>query len=357
VKTAAILVLGSPAPAYSFLASDNGQASGCSGDIAGIPLSCIEILGASILQRTMQRFADADVDSFTILADASLLKVVKLANVMPGWLVKVNSFQGDADVWPAIERSLQIDFANEINNVFLIKLGAYAEFDPNAVLQFAQNNNDQAAVRVYDTLGSVGIWLFKQSANLEAAAKEFQNQGQDSSMKTYFFDGYVNRLSRMQDLRRFVMDVFQSRCSAYPQGNEVRPGVWIDDGAQVHKQARIVPPAYIGKNTRVGPASLITRSSSIERDCNVDYGTVVEDSCVLAGTYIGTGLDVTHSVVCGNMLIHLNQNLVMEINDEILIGPNVTSRLRGVFRRHDKKAVAKHKDEHPTHWKGFYENR
>jgi hypothetical protein len=303
----------------------------------------------------MQRFSDAGVDSFTILADASLLKVIKLASVMPGWLVKINSFQGDADVWPTIERSLQSDFANKTSNIFLVKLGAYAEFDPIAISMFAESN-DHSALRVHDQLGSVGTWLVNQSANLEAVAKEFQNRGQDSSIKTHFFDGYVNRLSRMQDLRRFVIDVFQSQCSAHPQGKEIRAGVWIDDGAQVHKQARIVPPAYIGKNSRVGPASLITRSSSIERDCNVDYGTVIEDSSVLASTYIGTGLDVTHSVVCGNMLVHLNQNLVMEINDEILIGTNTTSRLRDVFRRQEKKALSirsAKKDEHQTHWKGI----
>lgn len=355
MKTAAILVLGSPAPAYSFLASEDRQASGCPGDIAGIPLSCIEILGASILQRTMQRFADTGVDSFTILADASLLKVIKLANVMPGWMVKINSFQSEADVWPAIERSIQSDFANQIDNVFLVKLGAYAEFDPDIVLSFAANN-DSSALRVHDQLGSIGTWLLNQSANLENLGKEFQNLGQDASVKTYFFDGYVNRLVRMQDLRRFVTDVFQSRCSAHPEGNEVRAGVWIDNGAQVHKQARIVPPAYIGKNSRVGPASLITRSSSVERDCNVDYGTVIEDSTVLPNTYIGTGLDVAHSVVCGNMLVHLDQNLVMEINDEILIGTNVTSRLRDVFRRQEKKVLSikpVKKDEHPTHLKGI----
>lgn len=355
MKTAAILVLGSPAPAYNFLASDDSQAAGCPGDIAGIPLSCIEILGASILQRTMQRFAEAGVDSFTILADASLLKVIKLANVMPGWLVKINSFQGEAEVWPSIEHSLKNDFENEISNVFLVKLGAYAEFDPNAVVEFAGSNH-HSAVRVHDRLGAIGTWLLNQSADLESAGKEFQNRGQDASIKTYFLEGYVNRLSRMHDLRRFVVDVFLSRCSAQPQGTEIKAGVWIDDGAQVHKQARIVPPAYIGKNTRIGPASLITRSSSIERDCNVDYGTVLEDSSVLAGTYIGTGLDVTHSVVCGNMLVHLNQNLVMEINDEILIGANVTSRLREVFRRQDKKAPSIKsikKDEHQTHWKGI----
>src|SRR5262249_2796526 len=149
------------------------------------------------------------------------LKVIKLANVMPGWLVKINSFRNEADVWTVIENSLQNDFSNQASNVFLVKLGAYAEFDPATVLQFAENN-DLAAVRINDRLGSVGTWLLNQSANLEGVAKEFQNCGQDVSIKTYFLDGYVNRLSRMHDLRRFVTDVFYSRCEARPQGNEVK---------------------------------------------------------------------------------------------------------------------------------------
>jgi len=303
----------------------------------------------------MQRFADAGVNSFSILADASLLKVIKLANVLPGWMVKINSFQGESDVWPAIERSVKNSFADRVNNVFLVKLGAYAEFDPNEVLQFS-NDNDHATVRINDRLGSVGTWLSsaEESAKITSLSREFQGRGQDSSIKTYFFDGYVNRLSRMHDLRRFVADVFLSRCTARPQGAEIKAGVWVDDDAEVHRQARIVPPAYIGKNTKVGPASLITRSSSIERDCSVDYGTVIEDSSILAGTYIGTGLDVAHSVVCGNMLAHLHQNLVMEINDEILIGSNVSPRLRKVFRRQGKaikNSVAK--NEHQTYWKGI----
>ena len=206
-------------------------------------------------------------------------------------------------------------------------------------------------------LGSVGTWLLNQTANLEGAAKEFQNRpragfvGQNVFIRWLCKPAVTNAGSSAVCDGRFSVAVFKPA-----PGKEIRAGVWVDDGAQVHKQARIVPPAYIGKNSRIGPASLITRSSSIERDCNVDYGTVIEDSTVLANTYIGTGLDVTHSVVCGNMLVHLNQNLVMEINDEILIGNNVTSRLREVFRRHEKKDLnigSVKKDEHQTHWKGI----
>jgi hypothetical protein len=301
----------------------------------------------------MQRFAEAGITSFTIVADASLLKTNKLSvNVQPGWLVKINSFQGQSEIWPTVEACIANTFTYQAENTFLVRLCTYTEFHPEEVLQFSVANNS-ASVRIHDRFGSVGTWLLNsgQATNL---AKEFQGKAQELSIKTYFQDGYVNRLSGMRDLRRFVTDMFLSRCEARPQGCEVRSGVWIDDGAEVHKQARVVPPAYIGKNTTLGPASLVTRSSSVERDCNVEYGTVIEDSSILAGTYIGTGLDVIHSVVYGNTLVHLHQNMAMEITDEILIGPIVSSRLRKIFCRQNQLVTSgATEDEHRTHWKGM----
>jgi NDP-sugar pyrophosphorylase family protein len=352
VSTAAILLI-EPRPLTRHVADSGSGASETSEITPGVPLPCIEVLGASALQRTMQRFADAGINSFTILADASLLKANKLlANVQPGWLVKINSFHGQSESWPATEACIENVFANQIKSVFLVRLGAYAEFHAEEILQFSDANSS-ASVRIHDRLGSIGAWLLKPDQTTNGDM-EFQGKGIETSFKTYFLDGYVNRLSNMRDLRRFVLDMFLSRCTARPHGEEVRPGIWIDDGAELHKQARVVPPAYIGKNTKLGPTSLVTRSSSVERDCNVEYGTVIEDSSILAGTYIGTGLDVIHSVVQGNTLVHLHQNTAMEINDEILIGANVSSRLRKIFSRENQLVTTSSEKQEPrTQWKGM----
>ena len=332
MSTAAILLVEARALARNV-------ADGLTSEIAhSIPLPCVEILGSSVLQRTMQRFAAAGISSFTIVADTSLLKANKLpVNVQPGWLVKINSFQKQSEIWPTVEACAANALANRAKNIFLVHLGAYAEFHPEQILRFSEANHS-VSVRIQDRFGLVGTWLLnpEHAAKIESIAGEFQGKLQVPSIKTYFLDDYVNRLSGMRDLRRFVIDMFLSRCEARPQGNEIRSGFWIDEGAEVHKQARVVPPAYIGKNTKLGPASLITRSSSVERDCSVEYGTVIEDSSILAATYIGTGLDVMHSVVYGNTLVHLHQNTAMEINDEILIGTNVSSRLRKVFSRQNQ---------------------
>src|SRR5262249_36054005 len=100
---------------------------------------------------------------------------------------------------------------------------------------------------------------------------------------------------------------------------EVRPGVWIEESAVVDRGARVVGPAYVGPHVRVSASSVITRSSNLEHGSQVDYGTIVEDASVLAGTYLGVGLDVTHAVVRGSSLADLRRNHQIEISDAKLL--------------------------------------
>ena len=53
----------------------------------------------------------------------------------------------------------------------------------------------------------------------------------------------------------------------------------------------------------------------------MDYGTVVEDSSILAGTYIGIGLDLSHSIAHGTHLAHLNHDVMLEITDPTVVRP------------------------------------
>jgi hypothetical protein len=53
----------------------------------------------------------------------------------------------------------------------------------------------------------------------------------------------------------------------------------------------------------------------------------VTDSCVLAGTYLGMGLNVVHSIVGPHRLFHLDRNIGMEISDSRLIGRRLTTPL------------------------------
>ena len=103
------------------------------------------------------------------------------------------------------------------------------------------------------------------------------------------------------------------RCSIAPAGREIKPGVWIDEGARLHKTARLVAPSYIGCNTRVQPGAVITRCSNLERNCNVGEGSLVSDATLLPHTMIGRGLDVSTALVEGNDFIDLGRNMSLRI--------------------------------------------
>ena len=118
------------------------------------------------------------------------------------------------------------------------------------------------------------------------------------------------------------------------QRTEVRPGVWLDEGSEIHRRARVVAPAYIGCASKVRADALITRLSDIERDCCIDCGTVVEDTSVLANTTIGICLDLCHAVVSGNILLNLEREVLIEISDSrVLRSTNAGRRLARGARR------------------------
>jgi NDP-sugar pyrophosphorylase family protein len=90
----------------------------------------------------------------------------------------------------------------------------------------------------------------------------------------------------------------------------------------VHRDARIVAPAFIGRGSRIGEQCLITRASNVESNCQIDYGTVVEDSSILSNSYVGIGLDLSHSMVDGNTLLNLERGVTLEIADPCVVRPN-----------------------------------
>jgi NDP-sugar pyrophosphorylase family protein len=67
---------------------------------------------------------------------------------------------------------------------------------------------------------------------------------------------------------------------------------------------------------------LITRCSNVESGCQIDYGTVVEDSSILSNSYVGIGLDLSHSIVDGSNLLNLERGVTLEIADPCVIRLN-----------------------------------
>jgi carbonic anhydrase/acetyltransferase-like protein (isoleucine patch superfamily) len=126
-------------------------------------------------------------------------------------------------------------------------------------------------------------------------------------------------LANPRDFRKLAIDAFLGRSSLRPAGREVKPGVWLDNGARVHKGARLVAPCYVGRDTRVHAGAVITRCSNLERNCEVGQGSLVSDASLLPHTMCGKGLDISTAIVDRLDFIDLGRNVIVHIEDPNLI--------------------------------------
>ena len=282
----------------------------------GTPLVCVEVLGRSVVGRLIEQLRSAGVDTISVFADATVAALQ--AGIHSSAKITVRATE---DSWAAAQKEVAYNETSE--STLVVRASAYVEFDLEDMLQFHREQG-RGVTRAFGSDGPLDMWIVDQSRTTES--EDLQSVLRASSPARYTVRGYVNRLEHPRDLRRLVGDGLTSRCRLRPLGSEIRPGVWIDDGAQVHRDARVVAPAYIGRGAKVEAQCLITRCSNVESNCHVDYGTVVEDSSILTNTYVGIGLDLSHSVVEGNNLLNLERNVTLEIADPCVIRQNRVAR-------------------------------
>ena len=278
-------------------------------------LSCIEILGQSLLDRKVARLRKAGVQAFSVIGGPDLSSLASHRDL------EVTIATRPTERWSAAQRAIIAHRSKGFDLVLMVGVGAYMEVNIADAVRFHRAHG-KPLTQLEDNQGSLDFWVVDSSWFSTAASGctlPFRYGEFPGLPVACRVSGYVNRLQEARDLRRLALDAFLSRCEITPRGKEVRPGIWIDDGARVHKTARLVAPLYVGRSARVGPSAVITRFSNLERRTQVGAGTVVESSTILPYTVLGSGLEVSGAVVDGSRFVDLQRNIALQIEDPRLI--------------------------------------
>jgi NDP-sugar pyrophosphorylase family protein len=305
--------------------ANNREAVGQNGSQASWlaqPLGCVDIMGRPMVERTIEHLLHAGVEKIKVLASTEVFRSC------PSLAKRFDKVEIDTvnDPGAAANETLRTYIDQGIEHSFVLSGDLYAETD---LLDFVYFHREakKGVTRAFDHEGPLDLWVV-DCANYSRfdLEKAGATHGDGAS---YFIAGYVQRLLHPRDLRTIIADSLRGVCAMRPCGEEVRSGIWVGEGAAIDRRARIVAPAYIGPRTKVREDALITRCSSIERDCYIDYGTIVEDSTVLANTRVGIWLDVRHAVASGNKLMSLKHDVLLEISDSNVM------RFNGTLPKHE----------------------
>ena len=285
--------------------------------LGGVPLALLPVLGRPVILHLVDHLLRFGIDGVAAISETVPAPYGRGAQ-RPGvrWVQSGNY----GNVWRAAEAAFNELAQAGTDLVLALRVGAYAELDFEQLVQFHLDQRNRVTA-VEDSDGPLDIFVISASRRNDAA---YMFRHKLASFRSpcgrFRFSGYTNRLRHAGDLRRLASDSFAGKTHILPAGSQIKPGVWVEDGARIHHGARILAPAFVGAHSKVRAAVVLTRGAVIEHHCQIDCGTVVEDASVLPYTYLGAGLDLSHAVAGFRRVIHLHRNVAVEINDPKLVG-------------------------------------
>jgi NDP-sugar pyrophosphorylase family protein len=316
----ALLLIGNPDPLDTVASSADTES------FSGLPLSLLPVLGKPLLHRFADRLKKAGVESIAVINTGQCSSPLVEDARRSDFKWKDVSAQ---QAWREAEEQFDEFVHSGADLVLLVRLGAYAEVEIDPLIQFHLDQRNHVTQVAKDD-GALELFVLSSSRRNDAA---FLMRNKLAKMrvaaKPFMTRGYVNRLQNAADFRRLTLDSFSLRTSIQPMGEQVRPGIWIATAARVHRSARLVAPCYIGPYSKVRKGALITRGSSVEHHSVIDCGSVVEASTLLPLSYLGAGLDLTHSILGNKRIVSVKYGAELEVQDESLVAAvPATSALR-----------------------------
>jgi hypothetical protein len=283
--------------------------------LLGTPVANWDLLGKTILGRTVERLRVLGIDHVSVIAEDTIREEGTLqASPVQGQHHDRIAF------WSTWDRVVVQYLNRGMQTLLLARLGPYLELDIADLLRF-HHESPQQLTQVYRNENALDL-VVVDAAQLRQGAGSIRARLSAllPNRRRYTFSGYFNPLTHARDFRRLVRESLLGRCAIRPVGEERAPSIWIGEGARVERSAKIFPPAFVGQSSYIGASCTITGASAIERNCGIDCGTIVEDSCIFPATYVGMGLSVRQSLVGPGRMFHLGRDVEVEMRDPRLIG-------------------------------------
>ena len=276
--------------------------------LTNVPDAKLEILGKSLLDRNISRLREAGIESTSVIAESSAL-----TQLLPTRSATSNDF---ISAW---EKAIGEYVRQGVDTLLLLRTSTYTDLDYNELLSF-HSERRAGLTQVYAADTSVDVAVV--NANLLRESEHAYRTTLSNlipDQEHFYYHGYINRLRKPKDFRRLTEDGLTGKSSLHPVGTQVGQGIWFGDGVEVDDSCAISGPAFIGSNSRIAACVSITGGSAIERNCEIDCGTTVDQSWILQETYVGLGLTVRGSIVSNQKMFNLERKTELPINDPRLI--------------------------------------
>lgn len=102
----------------------------------------------------------------------------------------------------------------------------------------------------------------------------------------YTTRAYWNDVGDLDELRNSILDAVLGRVRVEIPGEEIGPGIWAEEGCEIHPSARIDGPVALGPNVVIEAESQVRGPAAIGADCQVGESSAIRNAALLPGTAV-----------------------------------------------------------------------
>lgn len=143
--------------------------------------------------------------------------------------------------------------------------------------------------------------------------------------------GYWCDIGNLQQYTQAHYDVLSGLVDLEFPGRQIQPGIWAEEGVELHPTARIVGPVFLGANTQVKTDAVVGPFTVLGRNTRIETGASLKRSILWNNVFVGKHSQIRGAVLCNGVQVRANASVFEGavvgdesiIKDRCLVKPNV----------------------------------
>ena len=115
--------------------------------------------------------------------------------------------------------------------------------------------------------------------------------------------GYWRDIGSIRGYLEAHEDVMLGRVQARIEGEQVRPGIWIGEGSDIHPEAELTPPVALGQRCVIRAGAALSGATAIGADAEVGAGSSLHRSAVWPGARVPPAAALRDAVVLDDTVV------------------------------------------------------
>lgn len=136
--------------------------------------------------------------------------------------------------------------------------------------------------------------------------------------------GYWCDIGNLQQYTQAHYDVLNGQVDLEIPGCQIQPGVWVEEGVELHPAAQITGPVFLGAYTQIKAGSQVGPFTVLGRNTRIEEGTSLKRSILWNNVFAGRHSQIRGAVLCNGVQVRANASIYegAVVGDESIIKDN-----------------------------------